>query len=110
MELVVTRHIWGRGLTAEQMQEKLASALDDGHRHMVNVRRGQSGQLPMRNGRIIKVAATKFAVRHAVRVPSHGDLAERVGALARPFLARSDDGYFFKSIPIVGAVRFIEPA
>lgn len=45
MELVVTRHIWGRGLEAEQMQETLASALDEGRRHMVAVRRGQSGQL-----------------------------------------------------------------
>lgn len=45
MELVVTRHIWGRGLAAEQMQETLASALDEGRRHMVTVRRGQGGQL-----------------------------------------------------------------
>lgn len=44
MELVVTRHVWGRDLTAEQMQAKLASALDEGGRHMVAVRRGQSGQ------------------------------------------------------------------
>lgn len=45
MELVVTRHIWGRGLTAEQMQETLASALDQGRRHLVNVREGQGGRL-----------------------------------------------------------------
>lgn len=45
MELVVTRHIWGRGLEAEQMQATLASALDPGRRHMVIVRRAQSGQL-----------------------------------------------------------------
>lgn len=45
MELVVTRHIWGRGLEPEQMQETLASALDQGRRHMVTVRRAQSGQL-----------------------------------------------------------------
>jgi hypothetical protein len=45
MELVVTRHVWGRGLEAEQMQETLPSALDEGRRHMVTVRRGQSGQL-----------------------------------------------------------------
>jgi hypothetical protein len=37
MELVITRHVWGRDLTAEQMQEKLASALDDGRRHPVAV-------------------------------------------------------------------------
>ena len=30
MQLVVTRHGWGKGLTAEQMQERLASALDEG--------------------------------------------------------------------------------
>jgi hypothetical protein len=30
MELVVTRHVWGRDLAAEQMQEKLASVLDEG--------------------------------------------------------------------------------
>ncbi len=45
MELVVTRHVWGRGLDAEQMREKLASALDEGRRHLVNVREGQGGRL-----------------------------------------------------------------
>lgn len=45
MELVVTRHIWGRGLTAEQMQDTLASALDEGRRHLVRVRKGQDGQI-----------------------------------------------------------------
>jgi len=45
MELVVTRHVWGRRLSAEQMQERLASALDDGRRHLVTVRRARSGRL-----------------------------------------------------------------
>lgn len=45
MELVVTRHIWGRQLSAEQMQETLASALDEGRRHLVTVRRSKSGRL-----------------------------------------------------------------
>jgi hypothetical protein len=44
MELVVTRHVWGRELTAEQMQEQLASALDEGRRHLVTVRKGKSGR------------------------------------------------------------------
>lgn len=45
MELVVTRHVWGRGLGAEQMREKLVSALDEGRRHLVSVREGQGGRL-----------------------------------------------------------------
>lgn len=45
MELVVTRHIWGNQLSAEQMQEQLASALDEGRRHLVNVRKAESGRL-----------------------------------------------------------------
>lgn len=45
MELVVTRHIWGSALRAEQMQEKLASVLNEGHRHLVTVRKAQSGHL-----------------------------------------------------------------
>ncbi|MDA9399704.1 hypothetical protein ACM42_23595 [Bradyrhizobium sp. CCBAU 25338] len=45
MELVVTRHIWGRGLTAEQMQDTLASALDEGRRHLVRVRKGPDEQM-----------------------------------------------------------------
>lgn len=45
MELVVTRHVWGRGLTAEQMQETLASALDEGRRHLVSVCEAESGRL-----------------------------------------------------------------
>jgi hypothetical protein len=45
MELVVTRHVWGRDLAAEQMQEKLASALDEGRRHLVTVRKGENGRL-----------------------------------------------------------------
>jgi len=45
MELVVTRHVWGRQLSAEQMQERLASALDDGRRHLVTVRKAKSGRL-----------------------------------------------------------------
>lgn len=44
-ELVVTRHVWGRQLSAEQMQEKLASALDEGRRHLVTVRRAERGRL-----------------------------------------------------------------
>lgn len=44
MELVVTRHVWARGLDAEQMQEKLASALDEGRRHLVTVRNGENGR------------------------------------------------------------------
>lgn len=43
MELVVTRHVWGRGLSGKQMQAKLASALDEGRRHLVSVRRAKSG-------------------------------------------------------------------
>ncbi|MDA9523058.1 hypothetical protein XI06_22950 [Bradyrhizobium sp. CCBAU 11434] len=45
MELVVTRHVWGRGMDAEQMRKHLASALDEGRRHLVNVREGQNGRL-----------------------------------------------------------------
>ncbi|WP_375049764.1 hypothetical protein [Bradyrhizobium sp. 8-10B] len=45
MELVVTRHVWGRGLSAEQMQAKLASVLDEGRRHLVHVRSGKNGRL-----------------------------------------------------------------
>lgn len=45
MELVVTRHVWGRDLAAEQMQEKLASVLDEGRRHLVAVRRRKNGRL-----------------------------------------------------------------
>jgi hypothetical protein len=45
MELVVTRHVWGRGLTAEQMQEQLGSVLDDGRRHLVTVSVAKSGRL-----------------------------------------------------------------
>jgi len=45
MELVVTRHVWGRDLAAEQMQEKLASVLDEGRRHLVAVREGKNGRL-----------------------------------------------------------------
>ncbi|MHC2521681.1 hypothetical protein [Bradyrhizobium diazoefficiens] len=45
MQLVVTRHVWGKGLTAEQMREKLASALDDGRTHLVSVRTLVSGRL-----------------------------------------------------------------
>jgi hypothetical protein len=45
MELVVTRHVWGRGLGAEQMREKLVSALDESRRHLVSVREGQGGRL-----------------------------------------------------------------
>jgi hypothetical protein len=44
MELVVTRHVWGRGLAADRMQEKLASALDEGRRHLVTVREGKNGR------------------------------------------------------------------
>ena len=44
MELVVTRHVWGRGLSAEQMQAKLASTLDEGRRHLVTVRSGTAGR------------------------------------------------------------------
>ena len=39
----MTRHVWGRGLATEQMQEKLAATLDDGRRHLVTVRRGEGG-------------------------------------------------------------------
>lgn len=45
MQLVVTRHVWGRGLTAEQMREKLASALDEGRTDLVSVRTLPSGRL-----------------------------------------------------------------
>ncbi len=45
MELVVTRHVWGQSLSAEQMQEALASALDESRRHLVTVRRANSGRL-----------------------------------------------------------------
>ncbi|MCK1611048.1 MULTISPECIES: hypothetical protein [unclassified Bradyrhizobium] len=45
MELVVTRHVWGRKLAAEQMQETLASALDEGRRHLVTVREEEDGRL-----------------------------------------------------------------
>lgn len=45
MELVVTRHVWGRDLAAEQMQEKLASVLDEGRRRLVAVRKSKNGRL-----------------------------------------------------------------
>ena len=45
MQLVVTRHVWGKGLSAEQMQERLASALDEGRRHLVKVRNAKGGRL-----------------------------------------------------------------
>lgn len=45
MELVVTRHIWGDQLDAGQMQEQLASVLDEGRRHLVTVRPSKSGRL-----------------------------------------------------------------
>ncbi|MEY9184556.1 hypothetical protein [Bradyrhizobium sp. USDA 313] len=46
MDLVVTCHVWGRQLNAEQMREKLASALDEGRRHyLVAVRKGENGRL-----------------------------------------------------------------
>ncbi|NOJ46046.1 hypothetical protein [Bradyrhizobium archetypum] len=45
MELVVTRHVWGWGLSPEQMQEKLAAALDEDRRHLVAVRRKEDGRL-----------------------------------------------------------------
>jgi hypothetical protein len=45
MELVVTRHVWGRNLDAEQMQEHLRLSLDEGRRHLVTVRRAADGQL-----------------------------------------------------------------
>lgn len=45
MELVVTRHVWGSKLDAEQMQETLASALDVGRRHLVTVREEEDGRL-----------------------------------------------------------------
>jgi hypothetical protein len=45
MDLVVTRHVWGRNLRAEQMQKKLASALDDGRRHLVTVCLQEDGRL-----------------------------------------------------------------
>lgn len=45
MELVVTRHVWGRDLTAEQMQETLASALDEDRRHLVKVCTAEDGRL-----------------------------------------------------------------
>lgn len=45
MDLVVTRHVWGRNLNAEQMQEKLASALDEGRRHLVTVHEQEDGRL-----------------------------------------------------------------
>jgi len=45
MELVVTRHVWARGLNAEQMREQLASVLDEGRRHLVTVREEAGGRL-----------------------------------------------------------------
>lgn len=45
MKLVVTRHVWGRGLSAEQMQARLAAALDENRRHLVAVRIGKAGRL-----------------------------------------------------------------
>lgn len=45
MELVVTRHVWGRGLSGERVQAKLASALDEGRRHLVSVQAGKDGNL-----------------------------------------------------------------
>lgn len=45
MQLVVTRHVWGKGLTAEQMQERLAFALDEGRTRLVSVRTLVSGRL-----------------------------------------------------------------
>ena len=45
MQLVVTRHVWGKDLNAQQMQERLASALDEGRRHLVTVRKTKDGRL-----------------------------------------------------------------
>ncbi|MGY4467649.1 hypothetical protein ACVWWK_003358 [Bradyrhizobium sp. LB9.1b] len=45
MQLVVTRHVWGKGLTAEQMRDRLASALDKDRAHLVSVRTLVSGRL-----------------------------------------------------------------
>lgn len=45
IELVVTRHVWGRDLTEEQMQDTLASALDEGRRHLIKVRAVEDGRL-----------------------------------------------------------------
>lgn len=45
MDLVVTRHVWGRNLSAEQMQATLASALDEGRRHLVKVRAEEDGRM-----------------------------------------------------------------
>lgn len=47
LELVVTRHVWGGNLSAEQMQETLAATLDAGRRHQVTVRRAKSGRLEL---------------------------------------------------------------
>ncbi|CCD97765.1 hypothetical protein BRAS3809_1320005 [Bradyrhizobium sp. STM 3809] len=44
MELVVTRHVWGRGLSAEQLQAGLRAALDGGRKHLVAVRVGENGR------------------------------------------------------------------
>lgn len=45
MQLVVTRHEWGKGLNAKQMQDRLSSALDEGRRHLIKVRTARNGRL-----------------------------------------------------------------
>lgn len=59
MQLVVTRHAWGKGLTAEQMQEKLASVLDDGRTHLVSVR-------TLVNLELFKIGRAYFTTRRHV--------------------------------------------
>ena len=61
IELVVTRHVWGRGLTAKQMQVKLASALDDHRRHLVIVRDGKNGRLEIEFGPELGDVARAFS-------------------------------------------------
>ena len=45
MELVLTRNVWGRGLSVSQMETKLASVLDEGRRHLVTVCERCDGEL-----------------------------------------------------------------
>jgi hypothetical protein len=67
MELVVT-DTSGAAISA-QMQKKLASALDDGHRHLVTVRKGERGRL----WQFLLVAACNFMERQAIGHPAKWD-------------------------------------
>jgi hypothetical protein len=51
MELVVTRHAWAKGLTADEMQSRLRDALDADRRHLVSVHENEAGESEITFGR-----------------------------------------------------------